>query len=85
MARHGLEFFAIENFDPLHWCDILFDGPRRDAQLETVKQIIRNVGAAGIKVIGYNFSLAGVAGRITANRARGGAQTVGLEGSNPAA
>ena len=83
MARHGLEFFAIENFDPLHWCDILFDGPRRDAQLETVKQIIRNVGAAGIKVIGYNFSLAGVAGRITANRARGGAQTVGLEGSNP--
>ena len=83
MARHDLEFFAIENFDPLHWCDILFDGPRRDAQLETVKQIIRNVGAAGIKVIGYNFSLAGVAGRITANRARGGAQTVGLEGSNP--
>ena len=23
MARHGLESFAIENFDPLHWCDIL--------------------------------------------------------------
>ena len=34
-------------------------------------------------MIGYNFSLAGVAGRITASRARGGAQTVGLEGSNP--
>jgi mannonate dehydratase len=82
MARHGLSFFAIENFDPLHWCDILFDGPRRDEQLATVQQIIRNAGAAGIQVFGYNFSLAGVAGRVTGRDARGGAASVGLYGRN---
>lgn len=84
MARHGLTFFAIENFDPLHWCDILFDGPERDAQLGRVVQIIRNAGAAGVRVFGYNFSLAGVAGRITGRWARGGAVSVGMDGRNAA-
>lgn len=82
MAKYDLTFFAIENFDPCHWDDILFDGPRKAEQIETVKQVIRNVGAAGIPVFGYNFSLAGVAGRIQENKARGGAKTVGLNGVN---
>jgi len=82
MEKFGLTFFAIENFDPCHWDDILFDGPKKTQQIETVKQIIRNVGAAGIPVFGYNFSLAGVAGRIEENKARGGAKTVGLNGAN---
>jgi mannonate dehydratase len=82
MAKHGLTFFAVENFDPLHWCDILFDGPRKEEQYATVAEVIGNLGAAGIKVLGYNFSLAGVAGRIIENKARGGAQTVGLDGRN---
>jgi len=82
MARHGLTFFAIENFDPGIWYDVLFDGPRRDEQIGLVQQQIRNVGAAGIKVFGYNFSLAGVAGRVTSNGARGGAGAVGLDGRN---
>jgi len=82
MASHGLKFYAVENFDPAFWSDILFAGPRRDEQLEIVKQVIRNVGAAGIKVFGYNFSLAGVAGRVTSNLARGGAPSVGLDGPN---
>ena len=84
MAQHGLTFFAIENFDPGQWCDILFDGSRREEQVELVRQQIRNVGAAGIGVFGYNFSLAGVAGRVSANRARGGAGSVGLDGRNAA-
>jgi mannonate dehydratase len=83
MAKHGLVFHAIENFDPAFWCDILFAGPRRDEQMETVATVIRNVGAAGIPVFGYNFSLAGVAGRVHLHGARGGAQTVGLDGLNP--
>lgn len=82
MEKFDLTFFAIENFDPCHWDHILFDGPKKDQQIETVKQIIRNVGAAGIPVFGYNFSLAGVAGRIEENKARGGAKTVGLNGLN---
>jgi len=75
----GLVWYAIENFDPAHWHDILLDGPKRAKQIEQVKQMIRNVGEAGIAVIGYNFSLAGVAGRVT-GRARGGAECVIMDG-----
>jgi mannonate dehydratase len=82
MARHGLTLFAIENFDPGIWYDVLFDGPRRAEQIGLVQRQIRHVGAAGIAVFGYNFSLAGVAGRITAPAARGGAVSVGLDGRN---
>ncbi len=31
MNDHGLEFAAIENFDPRVWYDVLLDGPRRAA------------------------------------------------------
>lgn len=76
----GLELEAIENFDPAHWHDILLDGPKKARQMEGLKQMIRNVGAAGIPVMGYNFSLAGVSSRIVGNFARGHAQSVGMDG-----
>lgn len=76
----GLELEAIENFDPAHWHDVLLDGPKKLRQLENLKTIIRNVGRAGIPVFGYNFSIAGVAGRIKGRFARGGAEAVGMEG-----
>ncbi len=75
----GLIWEAIENFDPAHWYDVLLDGPRKQEQLEGVKTMIRNVGEAGIPIIGYNFSIAGVAGRITGPFARGGAVSVGVK------
>lgn len=76
----GLKLEAIENFDPAHWHDVLLDGPKRISQIEQLKQIIRNVGKAGIPVFGYNFSLAGVSSRTTGNFARGGAYSVGMDG-----
>lgn len=76
----GLRWHAIENFDPAHWHDILLDGPKRAKQIEQVKQMIRNVGEAGIPVIGYNFSLAGVAGRVTGRTSRGNAECVIMDG-----
>jgi mannonate dehydratase len=75
-----LKLEAIENFDPAHWGDILIDGPRRAQHVENVKTIIRRVGEAGIPIFGYNFSIAGVAGRTKGNYARGGAPAVGMEG-----
>jgi mannonate dehydratase len=45
-----------------------------------VKTIIRRMGKAGIPILGYNFSIAGVAGRTAGNYARGGAPSVGMEG-----
>jgi mannonate dehydratase len=75
----GLKLEAIENFDPAHWHDILLDGPQKRRHLENVKTIIRRLGEAGIPIMGYNFSLAGVAGRITGPFARGGAPSVGMD------
>lgn len=73
----GLELAAIENFEPAHWSDVLLDGPRKAEQMEGLKTIIRNLGRAGIPVMGYYFSLAGVWGRTWGTWARGGARSVG--------
>lgn len=79
---HGLVWEAIENFDPAHWHDILLDGPKKELQMENLKQLIRNVGAAGIPVFGYNFSLVGVAARTQGKFARGSAVSVGMDGGD---
>ena len=76
----GLVLEAIENFDPAHWHDILLDGPKRSEQIEKIKTIINRVGEAGIPILGYNFSLAGVCGRIAAPLGRGRANTLGMDG-----
>lgn len=81
IEAEGLKLEAIENFDPAHWHDILLDGPKRAQHVENVKTILRRMGEAGIPVMGYNFSIAGVAGRTTGPYARGGAPSVGMEGT----
>lgn len=75
-----LKLEAIENIDPAHWHDILLDGPMRPQHLENVKTIVRRMGEAGIPVLGYNFSLAGVCGRVTTRSGRGHALTLGMDG-----
>ena len=76
----GLKLEAIENFDPAHWHDVLLDGPKRGQQIENIKTIVRRVGAAGIPILGYNFSIAGVSGRVHGPFARGDAFAVGMDG-----
>jgi len=76
----GLVLEAIENFDPAFWYDVLLDGPKKEQQIEGLKRLIRSIGAAGIPIMGYNFSIAGVAGRTTGSFARGGAESVGVHG-----
>ncbi|HXF63427.1 MAG TPA: mannonate dehydratase, partial [Caldilineaceae bacterium] len=75
----GMELAALENFAPVHWYDVLLDGPKRQAQLEHLKRIVRDLGRLGIPVMGYNFSIAGVWGRVEGPFARGGARSVGFE------
>jgi mannonate dehydratase len=77
----GLVLAAIENLDPAIWHDILLDGPKRSQQIEQVKTIVRRMGEAGIPVLGYNFSIAGVCGRVSGPWGRGGAITVGMDGA----
>jgi D-mannonate dehydratase len=80
IEAEGLKLEAIENFDPAHWHDVLLNGPKKKQQLEDIKTIVRRVGEAGIPIIGYNFSMAGVCGRVTGRFARGGAVSVGMDG-----
>jgi mannonate dehydratase len=76
----GLTLAGIENLDPAHWHDVLLDGPQRPRHIENVKTIIRRMGEAGIPVLAYNFSIAGVCGRVTMPSGRGGALIVGMDG-----
>ncbi|MGH9607172.1 MAG: mannonate dehydratase [Terracidiphilus sp.] len=76
----GLKLEAIENLDPAHWYDILLDGPRRAQQIGNVQAMVRAMGEAGIGTLGYNFSIAGVCGRVSGPFARGGAISVGMDG-----
>ena len=79
IEAEGLKLEAIENFDPAHWHDVLLDGPQKRQHLANVKTIIQRLGDAGIPVMGYNFSLAGVCGRVKGPFARGGAISVGMD------
>lgn len=75
IEANGLALEAIENFDPSHWYDVLLDGPRKAQQLEALKRTIQAVGRAGVPVMGYNFSIAGVWGWVTEPVGRGGAMS----------
>ncbi|MEM7443778.1 MAG: mannonate dehydratase [Pseudomonadota bacterium] len=79
MERHDLELAAIENLPVAGWSDILLDGPQKQAQMEGLKQLVRDAGRAGVPCIGYNFSLAGVWGWSRGPFARGGAMSVGFD------
>ncbi len=76
IGSYGLQLEAIENLDPSHWYDILLDGPRREEQVENLKQLIRDMGKAGIPVLGYYFSLAGVWGWTSRKEGRGAPASV---------
>lgn len=76
IESHGLTWAAIENFDPAHWHDVLLDGPKKHQQIEELKRMLRNIGKAGIPVMGYYFSLAGVWGWTPAPAGRGEAMSV---------
>jgi mannonate dehydratase len=76
IEAHGLKIWAIENFDPSMWYDILLDGPEKESQMAFLQELIRTVGKVGIPVFGYNFSIAGVASREIGPVARGGAHSV---------
>lgn len=72
-AEQGLNVYGIENFSPSDWYDVLLDGPKKQEQMDHLKKIITNVGKAGFKTFGYNFSIAGVWGHRKEAVARGGA------------
>jgi mannonate dehydratase len=70
---HGLRLEAIENV-PLYFYDQVMLGlPGRDEQLENYNQTIRNVGRAGIPILGHHFMPNSV-WRTPSQEGRGGAR-----------
>jgi mannonate dehydratase len=82
VEAEGLVLEGIENLDPAFWYDVLLDGPKKQEQIEGLKQIIQRMGRVGIPILGYNFSIAGVWGHVVGPHARGGAESVAFLGSD---
>lgn len=70
----GLSLEAIENVPYRFFDNILIAGPRRDAQIDAYCETIRNVGRAGIRILGYHFAPNLVWRTSTARPGRGGAR-----------
>jgi mannonate dehydratase len=75
----GLRLNAIENIPISFYDHIMLGGERRDEQLSHVKTTIRNLGRAGIPILGYHWSPSGVWRTSTTRRIRGGAKATGFD------
>ncbi len=54
IEAEGLVLEAVENFDPAHWHQVLFDGPERDRHIENCQTTIRRLGALKPKTICFS-------------------------------
>ena len=74
----GLRLSVIEGYLPIE--DIKIGGPRRDAEVEQMKTLIRNMGRAGIGLLCYNFIAGGDWARTSVTeKGRGGALVTGFD------
>ena len=77
--EHGLRFEAIENV-PIHFYDRAMLGlPGRDEQIEHYQATIRNVGRAGIPILGYHFMPNSVWRTSRTTPGRGGAHVTSFD------
>jgi mannonate dehydratase len=79
VENQGIRLKAIENLPYSFYDDIMLGGPDRDEQLEHVKTTIRNMGAAGIATLGYNWMPNGVWRSSTKYPIRGGALSSAID------
>jgi mannonate dehydratase len=74
----GLRVSVMEGYLPIE--DIKLGGGRRDAEIEQMKTLIRNMGRAGIGLLCYNFIAGGDWARTSVNeKGRGGALVTGFD------
>lgn len=53
--KYGLQLDALENVPIQFYNEVMVAGPRRDEQIEHYQATIRNMGRAGIPILGYHF------------------------------
>ena len=59
-SAHGLRLIALENVPVRFYDEIMTGGPGRAAQLEHMTATVRNMGRAGIPILGYHWMPNGV-------------------------
>lgn len=79
IESHGLAVAGIENLPADHWDKVLQGAPGRDEQIKKICETIENMGRAGIPILGYYFSIAGVWGHWRAYDSGGGRGDAGLK------
>jgi len=79
VESYGLTLYAIENMQTHFYDKILWNEPGRDEQVEKVQQLVRNMGRAGIRVLGYHWIALGVWRTSHAPTGRGGARVTAYD------
>ncbi len=69
----GLRLVALENVPVPFYDQIMLGLPGRERQLENMRQTVRNMGRAGIPILGYHFMPSGVWRTSRDTPVRGGA------------
>lgn len=77
-AAEGLRVFAVETLPIQSYDKIIFGEEGRERQMEQYVATIRNVGRAGIPVLGYNWMPQGVWRTTLSAPLRGGASSTGF-------
>lgn len=72
-AAEELDLFAIETLPASFMVEVILGGPTRDEKLETLRNLVRDMGRAGIGVFGYNWMATGVWRTSNSFPLRGGA------------
>jgi len=75
----GLRLDGLENVPPANFTKIQRGEPGRDQQIENYRRTIRNMGQAGITVLGYNWLATYVWRTDMAVEGRGGAQVTAFD------
>ena len=55
IESEGLKLMALENVPTHFYLEIMLGGPNRERQIENMIETVRNIGAAGIPMFGYNW------------------------------
>ena len=55
VESEGLQLMALENVPTHFYLDIMLGGPNRERHIDNMIETVRNIGAAGIPIFGYNW------------------------------
>lgn len=77
--EYGLRLIALENVPISFYDKIMLGQPGREQQLENMQQTVRNMGRAGIPILGYHFMPNGVWRTSRDTPVRGGAAATAFD------